>query len=362
MAAIIFIFVAVGVGGGRYLLNRSNSCGFCHEMKPEIVTWQASAHSKIECSECHGSVTGKLAYRNGFFKEVASHFQNAYLLPITMDRPISNLRCMKCHSGKRHVSPSGDLKIPHDKHTQKGISCSECHRGVAHGNLALRQLTIDGNFNRWTPAVGREEMTGVNTGISMTACLECHRSKRVTLSCEACHREIVKPADHKVSDWAKLHGKLARKDIKSCDKCHSYTVDFEITNIKDAVTEYVQTNTFCRECHLKRPQDHSDQWSAMHGAAANSDKKGCFVCHSRTRPMTSFKGTKTFCTQCHQGKHLNFNREVHPIPVPPGTKPGLSCQQCHSLKVCTRCHTNLSSKQQIKEEKPNVNRSSGIEN
>jgi hypothetical protein len=78
--------------------------------------------------------------------------------------------------------------------------------------------------------------------------------------------------------------------------------------------------------------------------------------------MTSFKGTKTFCTQCHQGKHLNFNREVHPIPVPPGTKPGLSCQQCHSLKVCTRCHTNLSSKQQIKEEKPNVNRSSGIEN
>lgn len=347
VSIFIILFLAAGVGSGIHFLNRSSSCGFCHEMKPEIATWQQSSHSRIECAECHGAITEDLLSRDGLVKELNLHFQKNYLLPITTAQPVPNSRCLNCHPGKRHVSPSGDLIIPHDKHNSGGISCSECHRGVAHGNIALRQMTIDGNFDRWTPALGKEQMSGVNTGISMTACMECHRIKRVTQNCEACHREIVKPGDHKSPTWTKEHGKLARQDIKSCDKCHSYTVEFELTNLKDPIAEYVQTNTLCWECHRRLPEDHKNEWASRHGTAAKANKASCYVCHNRTRPLNSFKGTKTFCTQCHKGEHMNFIRDVHPIPIPPGTKPDPTCQKCHSIKVCSRCHTTLSSKPKI---------------
>ncbi|MFZ5640358.1 MAG: NapC/NirT family cytochrome c [Bacillota bacterium] len=332
----LFILFALSLKAGKDYVNNSGFCGLCHEMRPEIVTWQASSHSKVECVECHGSVS--------FIPELNTHYQKSYLLPITLDKPLPDAKCTRCHAGKRHVSPSGDLIIPHNKHVRRKISCSECHSGAAHGNIAVRQMTIDGSFNRWTKDYGREQMAANYTGIAMDACIECHRNKKVTTGCEACHRQIVKPADHKTGEWTVRHGKQARKDIRSCDRCHSVTVVFEVTNIRDPVIEYIQTNTLCWQCHQKKPLSHTGNWSAQHGLRASTNRDGCMVCHSRTRPLNSFKGAKTFCMKCHQGKHQGFNRELHPIPVPLGTKPAAACEKCHNLKVCAGCHVSLSSK------------------
>ncbi len=184
-------------------------------------------------------------------------------------------------------------------------------------------------------------MTGSNTGLAMAACIECHNTKKVTTDCEACHREIVKPEDHKTPEWMSRHGNLARENINGCDRCHSVTSVFEVTNISDPVINYVQTNSLCWGCHQKRPASHSGNWADEHSVKAKADPDSCRACHSRTRPLKGFKGADTFCMGCHRGKHLNFNRALHPVPLTGGGKPGEMCGKCHSLAVCGKCHFNL---------------------
>ncbi len=316
-------------------------CGSCHEMRPEYVTWQASAHNKVACVTCHVApgLAPALKHKLASWKQVYDHVTKKYYLPIQMGGSIPNETCEQCHTTVRHVTPSGDIKIPHDKHLAKGLTCIKCHPGVAHGTIAERQVTIDGDFARWTATVGRENMARGFLVLKMDQCVSCHKDNKGPLTCESCHQEIVRPPTHGQVSWVNAgeHGRAAYQDVQACNKCHSNTLSFKTQRSSDQVASYARNNTYCVQCHRIKPPGHGAGWNVQHGVQARQDQRGCLVCHEQATAKKSDQIAATVCMECHRPHH-GFPGPSHPIPLTRGTQPDGRCWQCHPQDTCAACH------------------------
>ena len=173
----LFCLLALGTVSLTQAPSASFVCQACHEMKPEIATWQVSSHSKIACIKCHPGI-----HVEHLFQLI--HFTKKYYLPIQVKEPVPESICINCHSSNRVITPKGDLIIPHQKHDQAGITCTECHIGVAHGGIAERQETIDGDFSHWTAVIARQNMSWQYKTLGMTECMTCHKDTKGPQDCE----------------------------------------------------------------------------------------------------------------------------------------------------------------------------------
>lgn len=324
----LFCFLALGAAGLTQAPSASIVCQACHEMKPETATWQVSSHSKIACIKCHPGI-----HVEHLFQLI--HFTKKYYLPIQVKEPVPESICINCHSGNRVITPRGDLIVPHQKHEAEGITCTECHIGVAHGGIAERQETIDGDFSRWTAVTARQNMSWQYKTVGMAECMNCHKDRNGPQGCEACHSKIAPPPSHQTKEWVQngSHGQDAIKDLASCDTCHSYSMNLVRVQNADNVIAYARSNSFCVSCHAKKPESHNLPF--LHGSKATQDERGCMVCHDKTTTKkTTVATTRTVCMSCHQQKHTV--PQFHPVPM--GTAPEASCYRCHPQKSCVKCH------------------------
>ncbi len=330
--------------GSFQLTSTPKFCTSCHELNPEYVTWQASSHNKLACTECHVKSGAKnlLVNKVDSLQQVYKHLRKQYLLPLQTPEPLPDSVCTRCHDmNNRVVTPSGDIIIPHDKHKAQGVQCVACHSGVAHGKIALRQQTIDGDFERWTAAMGQAQMLSEFRVTGMKQCMECHKEKKVANTCETCHIEITTPPNHKTFAWVNLgeHGRDALANIDSCDRCHSFSKELEIIPGVSKAAEYARTNTYCYACHKKKPYAHNEAWKSNHYTPAGGDGvQGCLVCHSEKAGKKTDKAVKTYCQKCHKSQHQFFSPELHPVRLQPGTKLSSACSGCHSGRTCGTCH------------------------
>ncbi|PKM81682.1 MAG: hypothetical protein CVU89_07970 [Firmicutes bacterium HGW-Firmicutes-14] len=358
----ILILLLLSVIGMTYATSAPKFCSTCHIMKPEHATWEASSHSQINCVTCHvdPGLTNALKHKVVAAKELYLYITKGYELPVQMTEKLPDSRCLQCHSVKRKVSPSyPGLYIPHELHYDKKVACVKCHQGVAHGKIASSGMTMGGNFNEWDKERGAGVMVPKNMVPGMDLCMDCHGRRGVTIACEACHSGSMKPDSHRDKTFKAQHGSLAKKDIKSCDVCHSFIKAPGVTaqNMpdEDPVTrylnsissgpggdsgyaEYAQTNEYCVDCHQKRPITHDDNWPFNHGKEADKDNQRCLVCHA---PRGDVKGTtKTgACASCHPSIHKYPWRKSHPITIPPKyARLEPRCFSCHVKDVCTSCH------------------------
>lgn len=369
----------LGTVGANKLVTNPQLCVKCHVMVPEYETWKASSHVQYDCTVCH-TRTGPGAFilsKTSAAKWLYLYFTGSYRPPIKMDYKINDDVCTSCHSGNRDFTPSGDLIIPHDKHAAKKVLCVECHSGVAHGNIAARNVTADGNYQVWTDDVGKKQMAKDYSEPKMNTCLECHIKRGVTQACEACHTQISKPADHKVKDFAVTHGHLAKGNVSYCNKCHSYSVEAKDVPASDPLTRYARGNVFCYDCHQKRPTGHTSDWRMIHKKdVVNSDVSGCLVCHNNDKTTPKDKAVPTYCAKCHGKQAVNQTvpskipnpgdktgqpgngnpppsggvtftkihppnwRTLHPKVVKEKGASNEGCWNCHDTTHCSRCHTN----------------------
>lgn len=318
-------------------------CKSCHEMRPEYYTWKVSDHSQVTCVRCHlsSTIAGFIKYKTDALKQVARHISGKYYLPIELSQPLDSSLCLQCHAGQWESGGSGDIKIPHAKHLQQGIACTDCHAGVAHGRVAEREQTIDGEFASWNDSKGRSNMVRSFRLRGKKVCMDCHESKGVSTNCETCHKERILPEDHRASGWEKQHGKEALKDLKSCNRCHSYSLGMVRVKAANPAAEYARSNVFCTKCHMTRPGGHDGPLIAGHDSSLTAaGAEGCQVCHEAAKPRRVVNVTKTFCNQCHQKPH-RAPGPSHPFPVAPSQEPTSACGGCHPLSTCARCHTHL---------------------
>ena len=339
-------------------------CTSCHMMKPELYTWQASSHSQVtQCVTCHAppGMLKKIKYQLFTVKEWYAAITGNYGILIQSTTPIPDATCNQCHDMKtRQVTPSGDLIIPHSRHAQAGIRCTECHTGVAHGNIAEKRVIFITDYGKWDEAMGQRFMSDAK-GIrpDMDTCVNCHKVRKASLTCNACHKTSMLPDSHKSEEFKNGgHGGEAAKDIKYCDSCHSFmsTVKVEVSKgnssaylqylAKDTakeqtvkVGEYAKTNTYCKDCHGKMPASHKVELFEMnHGLLAAQNRDRCFTCHDN-RVLGDSPVTKIACGNCHPSSHNKRSwKERHPIPLPVRPQVTGMCFTCHNERTCTNCH------------------------
>lgn len=339
-------------------------CASCHMMKPEYYTLKASSHSQLACVACHvePGVLTKVKYKLVTVKELVAALTGNYGIAIISTTPIPDATCTQCHDmNTRKVTPSGDLIIPHSEHTQAGVSCTECHTGIAHGNIAEKRATFITDYGKWDESTGKSFMSDVKSiRPNMDVCLNCHKVRKEPLNCSACHTTSMTPSTHKKEAFKNGgHGELASKDIKYCDSCHSYmskepvevskgnSSAFQQFLAKDngkpatiSASDYAKANTFCKDCHGKRPPSHDDNFPQTHGVLANQNKDKCFTCHDNN-PKGNSAVTKVTCGSCHPAMHYKDPwRQSHPVPLPEKPQVTEYCYTCHSQNTCGRCHSS----------------------
>ncbi|WP_066091828.1 NapC/NirT family cytochrome c [Neobacillus novalis] len=362
IATLTLLFLALFFFVGVYGLEATSSskfCSSCHEMKPEYYTWKASTHSEVDCVKCHTEPGIKQIAKDkadGVIKGVRNE-QVTTAAIIRMPKEISNSKCEKCHNmSTREVSPSGDLIIPHQQHTDKKIKCTQCHSNVAHGKIADRNMTFKTDYDKWDSKVGKAAMADLKfTRPTMETCMDCHIARKITTECSACHTTGMVPKSHKKADFkTKTHGIIAKTDLKDCNACHksmsTATLEgYEEVSVIDKYLNqdsgqstknehtYAKENTFCQACHQTRPASHTQAFIGSHGAQASKNEEKCYTCHDPNRSNTASDNTVN-CSSCHQMKHRNNWRDRHPIPVENVKKPEARCYTCHAENTCTSCH------------------------
>ncbi|PKM80536.1 MAG: hypothetical protein CVU89_13375 [Firmicutes bacterium HGW-Firmicutes-14] len=275
-----------------------SECSECHEMWPEIATWQTSVHAKVACTVCH---TGYNPSQNK-----SSHDSGAFQKPIRIKNPVSDDACNSCHAMEnRNETLLPDLIAPHKKHAAANVSCLECHRFTTHGNIGERKVTTRdqySDYNKWNPQVAQQAAPGVHRRPNMFVCINCHESRKVTTACAACHywEDRKSLPSHEDQQWLVVHGKNGRQDIDNCAKCHydKESEKFVTPSTGDKIADFARANSYCYGCHLKRPPNHDAQWMPKHSKVAGErGLLNCFACHDREQPRPNVTGT--YCNTCH---------------------------------------------------------------
>jgi nitrate/TMAO reductase-like tetraheme cytochrome c subunit len=373
IATLTLLFLAIFFGisfVGLETTSSSEFCASCHEMKPEFYTLKASTHSEVDCVNCHiepGAKNLAKSKAEGVI-ELYKKQTKTYTAPIHMPKEIPDSACETCHNiFKRDVTPSGDLIIPHDKHKNKEIKCTQCHSGVAHGKIADRKMTFQADYGKWNELVGQETMKDMKwIKPDMETCMDCHKARKVTIECSTCHKTGMLPNSHKKEDFKLVtHGLQAKNTLEKCNECHEYmsadklegffqeepTVtqylkkDSNLT--KKSHYDYAKENSFCRNCHMKRPSTHTSDFMKSHGGITKENKQRCSACHN-LQQTSDTKLTNVACSSCHPSSHYKntgYWRQGHPIEVAPNQKLTKSCYRCHNEAKCSTCHTNVRTKE-----------------
>lgn len=341
-------------------------CTSCHQMKPELYTWQASSHSQVlQCVGCHAppGTLKKMKYKLFTVKEWYAAITGDYGILIQSTAPIPDQVCNKCHDmSKREVTPSGDLIIPHTKHAEKAVNCTSCHSGIAHGNIAEKKVTFRTDYGKWDESLGQRFMSDEKSvRPDMDTCMSCHKVRKAPLNCSACHETSMIPETHTDKTFkAGGHGKIPSEEIINCDSCHSYmsTETVEVTKGSGSkylqfltngsgkvsktisVRDYAKSNTFCKDCHGKMPPSHKVELFEMnHGMFAEKDKELCFTCHDN-RVLGDSPVTKISCGSCHPSTHYKRPwKDKHPVPLPDRPQVTETCFTCHTERSCGNCHS-----------------------
>ncbi|HEX3015180.1 MAG TPA: cytochrome c3 family protein [Desulfobacteria bacterium] len=343
---LVGLITTIGITG---ITASPTFCQTCHEMRPEYVTWKASAHSQISCLDCHSQpgTNQLITQKTMFLKELYDHLIGNINTPISLDDPTPDVVCEKCHTDKRVATPSGDIKIPHKAHKARGIPCMACHSAVAHAEIAENGFTADGNWQKWIEPVGKVYMRQDFLKFSMAECLDCHQELSAgpgVDQCDACHTKFIKPASHKDKQFLIQHGRAAFKDINQCDQCHKVTKFSKAiqTRVSNPVVQYARSNDFCSNCHRKtKPANHTAvDWRKQHGKLAQVDRNGCLICHDDGKPSRKDPVTKTYCYKCHVSQLHSALQNGHPR-FPLGPNPEIArnpCFRCHPVSNCAKCH------------------------
>ncbi len=279
--------------------SQAGECAQCHEMRPEVLTWQVSVHDKFACTVCHINKTDA--------DYAAQHKTGSFLKPIKHSDPVPNSVCLRCHSANRVVSPGGDLKIPHQTHLNAGVTCVTCHFGVAHAKVAERDLSFimpdPANYDAWTPEIAQKVVTDYYIKPSMWTCLNCHKERNVTTKCGACHTSIPTLPSHDQPAWKSEHGKFARNnELQQCVNCHATPglPTSVMPSTGDKAADFARSQQFCYSCHLQRPAFHGKSMITSHpGLAAELGMENCLTCHDVSKPQPGENVPKIYCNQCH---------------------------------------------------------------
>jgi hypothetical protein len=338
LAAAVFVLVM------DFGQNSGETCGACHSMQPQFLTWQVSSHSQAGCVDCHADpgLAGSLQIAKDMMRFVFKEVTNDYITPIRMFAKVDDERCLSCHTVDRRVTSVSDIIIPHELHYDRKVSCVACHSSVVHGGIASRGETVD--LSDWDTSRAVTAMAWENTAMPMSDCMSCHALRKVTNDCSACHSGLDLPQYHLTADFGINHGTAAGEQLRDCNDCHGFS-GRSVMEVAAQTTlrSYSRENQFCVGCHSTRPVTHTVRWPSQHGTSATRDgEDGCLICHDVgvTDSSGHLSFTNSNCGGCHPSPHRAGWAINHRLQLPASPRIDASCYRCHNESRCTSCHGN----------------------
>lgn len=142
---LIVILIAVAYAGMHYT-SRPQFCSSCHEIAPQVTSWELGKHNMVTCLDCHAS-PGGTAYiirKLSSYKEVYLHV--FHHVPTTIVWVPHLDSCLYCHSGKNHSFPNAinitlnpgsapnAPSISYQTMMSGQTNCISCHTNIGHAH------------------------------------------------------------------------------------------------------------------------------------------------------------------------------------------------------------------------------------
>jgi len=131
---IIVVVLGIGAYAGMHYTSQPHFCVTCHEIAPQVTSWETGSHNGVECLSCHAA-PGNLGYlgrKIGSYKEVYLQLSNQ--VPAKLEWTPHLDSCIYCHSGK-------DSEYPKAKNITLVPGSGPNAPAIYH------QTIIDGNSN-----------------------------------------------------------------------------------------------------------------------------------------------------------------------------------------------------------------------
>ncbi len=296
-------------------------------IRPEL--YEKSAHAKLNCVDCHRTITEP------------EH-----------ERPLPKVDCASCHRDAVAQFDGSIHGIIRDGTDRPAATCASCHGGNAHELLPAHH--IDSPVSKFN---------------LLATCAKCHEDEQAIAQMGIRSHDAVK------NFRDSIHGqglyKMGLNVAPTCNDCHGVH-DIKRSQDLSSHTHKSQLSATCTQCHVGVEKTFM---ASTHGLAlARGDAKApvCTDCHSAhqiERPTNAhFKQTSDqSCGQCHEAQQRNYHETYHGKAMAlnrPGSAPAVAaCYDCHGhhdvfpnddirsklhpqniVKTCAECHTgaNLS--------------------
>jgi len=145
-------------------------CDKCHVMNVYVDTWDASAHTGINCEHCHinpglfNFMGGKIAGLQVVANYITGHYDDD-----SFTAAVSNAACLECHGDllkQEKITFDDGITVSHFHIMDNGGKCMDCHSTVAHGEAVP---------------------VGAATYPTMDRCMKCHDGTTAPTDCKLCH-------------------------------------------------------------------------------------------------------------------------------------------------------------------------------
>ncbi len=331
----------------------NSECMDCHEAefksrkRGEPKEWvgirpdafAASAHARLNCVDCHNTITEpehtprlpKVDCASCHGRAVTEFSGSIHGLPRNGSKPPA-ATCASCHGKNTHeLLPAKHIDSPVSKFNLLN-TCAKCHQdGKAATELGLRQSNAINDFRDSIHGHGLYKM-----GLKVApTCNDCHgvhdiksgkdltshtHKSQLSATCTACHVGIEK------TFAASVHGAaLLKGDSKApvCTDCHSAHQIERPTNAHFKLT----SDQSCGKCHDKQLANYHQTY---HGKAMVLNRPGsapavaaCYDCHGHhevfggddARSKLHRSNIVKTCAECHPGANLSFTQyQAHADP------------------------------------------------
>lgn len=293
-SVLFFIVAMFGTGYGAIAFTSTPSfCKTCHEMAPEHVTFEASAHNQIKCTQCHiepGPVN-MVTHKIHSLKEVYYHIVGPPD-PIVQTMPVKNVNCVQCHSENRLVSATGDLIVNHQEHIiDAGIPCITCHSGVVHAKAVERGINHKKDLDYWTMENADKLISKKYTSPNMGTCIDCHNKVNngekpwediaYSLPENTQGNSKGKETEEHGSETAttEVHNEASEEEQKQAAQ------DIILQAVGKQKKD-VKLSMECSTCHqeIATPKNHDrNKWDQSHGDVAFQELDKCMNCHEDSK-------------------------------------------------------------------------------
>ncbi|WP_156324289.1 NapC/NirT family cytochrome c [Bacillus sp. FJAT-27251] len=339
--ASLFAVVALSgtMWGAIAFTSSPQFCSWCHEMSPEFVTFEASAHSEIKCTQCHiePGVVNLVTHKVHSLKEVYYHVVGPPD-PIVQTVPVTNESCIQCHSENRLVSATGDLIVNHSEHIKEDIPCITCHSGVAHAKVVERGLNTQKDLDYWSLENTEKLVKNEYMRPNMGTCIDCHDKvnkgdrpwEDIQYSLpENPHKDGHGKSDEGHAEAAEIAA-LTEEEQAAEDR---KKVQGVILQALGKQTEDVKISMDCSTCHMEVgiPDNHQEKdWKQDHGTSAIQKLNECMDCHQDSKWIKHFQKEEIVSLIDAGASRTKYNPD--PAVAKAESRENNFCSSCHSQR------------------------------